>query len=1519
MMGSPPVARPRKSVKEGEPMHLDRLPLGQLPRKTNSSSKYEMKDESSISGSSKHSRARSRRSSMHPSKPTDPFAKMIVKLTGHHSEIDEQDLEPDHSLPVRLFFKLILLPVLHALSMLAKWSYDGLVLLAIQTLSGYWSIFALPLQIAFQNPVSFDLLYIIGYGFDVILNGIKMYPIYTKARLLLCTVRGNDSSAASFKSFRKTTGSVRNSGNIRTGATVVPESSIQRDGRGSGRLKVDGRTSGRLSIDGRGSTRRFSVKSGASAAQNAAALARIAQDKRRRRARQRKALCKGICWDVLALIPYFPFDVFFWGGSLQWFVPYVRLSRLLYAPTYINKFHTSIEASQITSFNVSRYFRVGVVFAICSHWLGCLLFYVSERSVASHYDAAPWVVGAEHNKSTAIDTVYYLWASYYSVMSLTANHVNIVESVGREWEVTVAIIVVIGSTLCFMYMNSNITSLIMRHTQVLENYRLRLSQVDGYLKRNQVSKEVRRSVKRHFRMNMDDSQAKDQALLEQMPHTLKRQVLYDIHMRTMRRVPIFFGCEPMMLHHLCNVMKRMVVLPDVLLCTQGDVMTEMYFLEEGSLATYEEEDEVDDDESTEDEVDDMDDIIEIESEMQANNNTELSAEPSKGAHFELSAQPAAEAMAFGEDFKTVETPGAPIAEVAFIFGMRQDLTVEALKMSTCLVINKADYTDILKDFPESVDSIRANIKERLKQMQRFEVLEAIEKAEGKPKEHIATLADMLFACATGDVQTVRKAINETGISIAETDYEGRSCLHIAASAGQQAVVQCLLEANISVNKQDATGKTALENALFRGHIEIVKLLRSRGAVLGWDTFKEGYYLCDAIRLSKLPTVELLLDCGVSPNSPSFDSRCALHQAAAEGNAKAVEILLARRAHVNPQDRWGCTPLRDAVRGAHTKVAVMLKKAGGHMALSEADAASELCQQVKNSDQQGVKLLLDCGLDANSADYDGRTPLHLAASLGNMSLVTFLIKRNAKVDVVDRWGGTPLRDAVREAHKEVASYIRMAGGTLGFDECTASGELCEMARQGNTPVLAMLLECGALVNAADYDKRTCLHLAASEGNLPVCQLLISKNSNVNAKDRWGGTPLRDAVREGHKSVAVLLREQGGELGYDDVQTSGELCELARNGSLDLLSVMLSCGVNVNAMDYDNRTCLHLAASVGSIPIVELLLENKANINCTDRWDGTPLVDSIRHGHIELAKLLFKKGGQLGYTEVQASGELCELARQGCLDSLKTLVDCGACVNACDYDKRTCLHLAASEGSMSLVSVLIDLKADLNFKDRWGGTPLRDALRHGHLKVAELLHEKGGLLGFNEVETAGELCELAKNGSTDNIRSLLKCGASPNSADYDKRTCLHLAAGEGALHIVSTLIDAKADINPVDRWGNTPLQDAIRNGHEDVMELLLKSGGKLMTPQPLLAHQMCTLAREGRPDPIIQMLKSGADANVADYDKRTPLHVAASEGHIAVVKALLRFKAASDAADRWGNTPQSEAARNGHNWSSSTWVS
>ena len=63
--------------------------------------------------------------------------------------------------------------------------------------------------------------------------------------------------------------------------------------------------------------------------------------------------------------------------------------------------------------------------------------------------------------------------------------------------------------------------------------------------------------------------------------------------------------------------------------------------------------------------------------------------------------------------------------------------------------------------------------------------------------------------------------------------------------------------------------------------------------------------------------------------------------------------------------------------------------------------------------------------------------------------------------------------------------------------------------------------------------------------------------------------------------------------------------------------------------------------------------------------------------------------------------------------------------------------------------------------------------------------GATLSFEESRAAGELCELARSGDLEKVKLLLSGGCEPDSCDYDRRTCLHLASSVGNHHIVQAV--------------------------------------------------------------------------------------------------------------------------------------
>ena len=88
--------------------------------------------------------------------------------------------------------------------------------------------------------------------------------------------------------------------------------------------------------------------------------------------------------------------------------------------------------------------------------------------------------------------------------------------------------------------------------------------------------------------------------------------------------------------------------------------------------------------------------------------------------------------------------------------------------------------------------------------------------------------------------------------------------------------------------------------------------------------------------------------------------------------------------------------------------------------------SELIKAAAKGDVAVMRKLLENGADPLAGDYDRRCPLHLASEEGHLEAVEVLLAAGANIDAKDRWGGTPLKGAIRNTHGDVANYLKDHG-------------------------------------------------------------------------------------------------------------------------------------------------------------------------------------------------------------------------------------------------------------------------------------------------------------------------------------------------------------------------------------------------------------------------------------------------------------------------------------------------------------
>eukprot|EP00008_Paramoeba_atlantica_P010982 CAMPEP_0201487778 /NCGR_PEP_ID=MMETSP0151_2-20130828/15222_1 /ASSEMBLY_ACC=CAM_ASM_000257 /TAXON_ID=200890 /ORGANISM="Paramoeba atlantica, Strain 621/1 / CCAP 1560/9" /LENGTH=373 /DNA_ID=CAMNT_0047872923 /DNA_START=38 /DNA_END=1159 /DNA_ORIENTATION=- len=215
-------------------------------------------------------------------------------------------------------------------------------------------------------------------------------------------------------------------------------------------------------------------------------------------------------------------------------------------------------------------------------------------------------------------------------------------------------------------------------------------------------------------------------------------------------------------------------------------------------------------------------------------------------------------------------------------------------------------------------------------------------------------------------------------------------------------------------------------------------------------------------------------------------------------------------------------------------------------LSSARTVYQLLHLSASGTTELLKEMLDTGVDVNAVDYDKRSALHLASAEGRFDTVKLLVERGANVNAVDRFGGTPLRDALESRRSDIVTYLRRQGSTLGEKSDFLIQKVCQAASEGNVLLLQNVFENSFLsIDAADYDARTPLHLAAACNHKKACEYLLKMGANPLALDRFGNTAIEEASREGHPELSEFLSafhiDSPGGVEEQDSDSDDESCE------------------------------------------------------------------------------------------------------------------------------------------------------------------------------------------------------------------------------------------------------------------------------------------------------------------------------------------------------------------------------------------
>ena len=702
--------------------------------------------------------------------------------------------------------------------------------------------------------------------------------------------------------------------------------------------------------------------------------------------------------------------------------------------------------------------------------------------------------------------------------------------------------------------------------------------------------------------------------------------------------------------------------------------------------------------------------------------------------------------------------------------------------------------------------------------------------------------------------------------------DNETLAQIAARYNQQAVIRYLQSLNIPLEPTTRLANSitcpSLANiAVEAGHTVLLEWLLKQPHLQQVDLCNGDSLLHSATRRLDITLVDTLLKHGLAQNVRNEQGDTPLHLLSThylDKHAQAIFTLLLDNTDngLNVQNNEGLTPLLSALTQPDPFYPLALLNAHAETRLSDnqgRQAIHYLFMENRFVDTV-LPLLIEQKIDINAQDYTGKTPLHYAAAESvtldktSESLCNKLLVYKPLLDVTDQQGQTPLHIAVQAANINTLKALLTAGANPNIADEEGNTPLHLAAMQNDTQLLDALLKHHANI-----------HLANQSGKTP---LALSANTETLARLQASGATLQDVNTQGESILAVFTRRPDKQATIPllklllaagaDINAGQPLHLAIRFNAPSISAFLLDAGINTKMVDQDGNTALHIAVRSRSLMQVQMLLKHHVEINTPNRYGRTALQQSIDLHESALANLLLQAGADF---------------------------------QTKDRDQRTPLHTALATGQAALASKLIELGADVNARSKGEWTPLHFAAHLNNPELIKQLLAKGAIGG---IRTWGDqtALDIAKLSGNQAVIALLTTASSvfPTNNDGFANTPLHWAARNLDSLAVEKLIKQGIAINASNRYGETPLQLAVRaasyNPTEalNVIQILIRSGANVQVKDGLGNNLLHDLLQQTADIRIVELLlTSGVTATARNHYGQS-LYESLPTQNLAVIQKL-----------------------------------
>ncbi|KAK4082748.1 uncharacterized protein Triagg1_1638 [Trichoderma aggressivum f. europaeum] len=378
------------------------------------------------------------------------------------------------------------------------------------------------------------------------------------------------------------------------------------------------------------------------------------------------------------------------------------------------------------------------------------------------------------------------------------------------------------------------------------------------------------------------------------------------------------------------------------------------------------------------------------------------------------------------------------------------------------------------------------------------------------------------------------------------DNDGNGALHVALGCRHtnRDLILALLAQGADPNLKNHSGQTALhiEGEFGHGQEQLIRLLVESGADLEardnngcTPLFKRvsSYFHVEDRRSTDV--LKTLVELGAKTDCRDYKGRTLLHEASRCDAHDRFKYFVDLGVNPLAQDEAGNTMWHE----------VIYTRAYPAQRLSWHKSNGPPIPDIYN-------LLIESRVDPDQANNQGRTPLHIASGIETEAVdsryektpINYLLSVCKNLSPADSDGITPLHLAATISEYHVAALLR-AGANVAAVTLDGLTPLHLAVRACQSNIVGMLLDKverdgssngSTFVNHRDNSGRTALHYACRSGRPEAVAFLLATGADVNIRAKDGITPLQECTK--FESELELWRGCGSAADrYQRLQAAG----------------------------------------------------------------------------------------------------------------------------------------------------------------------------------------------------------------------------------------------------------------------------------------------------------------------------------------------------------------------------------------------